>query len=186
MVASHKLSIIPTAKPIRPKVRRFHPARHQIIQTEVVNLLRAGFIREVKYLECLDNVVGVPKKGGKWRLCVDYIDLNEVCLKDSFPLPRIDQIVDASVGHEILSLLDTFSRYHQIPMHPLDAEKTTFITQHRLYCYIMMPFGLKNPRAVYQRLVIKIFRPLLGETMEVYIDDMIVKSKSSYNHTKHL
>ena len=186
MVASHKLSIIPTTKPIRPKVRRFHPTRHQIIQTKVVNLLRAGFIREVKYLECLANVVVVLKKGGKWRLCVDYTDLNEVCLKDSFPLPRIAQIVDASVRHEILSFLDTFSRYHQIPMHPLDAEKTTFITPHKLYCYIVMPFGLKNPRATYQRLVIKIFRLLLGETMEVYIDDMLVKSKISYNHTKHL
>ena len=112
-VASHKLNIIPVARTIRHKVRRFHPNLHKIIQTEVDNLLRAGFIREVKYLEWLANVVVVPKKWGKWRVCVDYTDLNEACPKDSFPLPRIDQIVDSPVGHEILSFLDAFSRYHQ-------------------------------------------------------------------------
>ena len=89
-LASHKLNIIATAKPVEQKIRRFHPDRHQIIQTEVDNLLSAGFIREVKYLEWLANVVVIPKKGGKWRVCVEFIDLNEACPKDSFPLPRID------------------------------------------------------------------------------------------------
>ena len=77
-------------------MKRLHPDRHQIIQMEVDNLLRAGFIREVKYPELLANMVVVPKKGGKWRVCVDYTNLNEVCLKNSFPLSRIDQIVDAT------------------------------------------------------------------------------------------
>ena len=85
------------------------------------NLLRAGFIREVKYSESLANVVVVPKKGGKWRVCVDYTDLNETCPKDSFPLPRIDQIIDASIRHGMPSSLDAFSGYHQIPMHPPDV-----------------------------------------------------------------
>ena len=136
-------------------MRRFHLDRHQIFQTEVDNLLKAGFIREIKYLEWLANVVVVPKKGGKWRVCIDYTNLNEACPKDSFPLPRIDQIVDVSTGHEIL--LDAFSGYHQIPMHPPEVEKTTFITLHRLYGYNVMPFGLKNVGATYQRLVTKIF-----------------------------
>ena len=83
---------------------------------------------------------GGSKEGGKWRVCVDYTNLNEACLKDCFPLPRIDQIVDVAAGHKILSFLDAFSRYHQILMHPLDIEKTTFITPHRLYCYDVMPF----------------------------------------------
>ena len=86
----------------------------------------------------------------------------------------------------MLSFLDTFSGYHQIPMHLPDAEKTTFITPHRLYYYNVMPFGLKNARATYQRLVTKVFRPLMGKTMEVYIDDMLVKSKEHPDHTKHL
>ena len=128
---------------------------------------------------------GRPKNGGKCRVCVDYTDLNEACLKDSFPLPRIDQIVDALAGHGILSFLDAFSGYHQIPMHPPDAEKTSFITPHGLYCY-SVPFGLKNAGATYQRLVTKIFRPLMSKTMEVYINDMLVKSKEHPNHTKHL
>ena len=156
-VASHKLNIIPTARLVKQKVRCFHLDRHQIIQTEVDNLFKAGFIREVKYPKWLANVVVVPKKGGKWRVCVDYINLNESCLKDSFPLQRIDQIVDVAVGHEILSFLDVFSGYHQIPMHPPKSKKTTFNTPHGLYCYNVMPFGLKNVGATYQRLVTKIF-----------------------------
>ena len=95
------------------------------------NLLRAGFIIEVKYPEWIANVVVVPKKGGKWRVCVYYTDLNEPCPKDSFPLPRIDHIVDASAVHGMLSFLDAFSDYHQIPMHPPDAKKTSFITPPR-------------------------------------------------------
>ena len=140
----------------------------------------------MKYPEWLANVVVVPKIGGKWRVCVDYTSLDEACLKDSFPLPRIDQIVDAVARHEILWFLDAFSKYHQIPMHPLDIKKTTFITPCRLYCYDVMPFGLKNAGATYQRLVTKIFRPLLGNIMEANIDDMLVKSKERLNHTKHL
>ena len=108
---------------------------------------------------------------------MDYTDLNDARPKDSFPLPCIDQIVDASAGHGMLSFLDAFSGYHQIPIHTLNTEKTSFILPHGLYCYNVMPFGLKNVGATYQRLVTKMFRPLLGSTMEVYIDDMLVKSK---------
>ena len=108
------------------------------------------------------------------------------CPKDNFPLPRIDQIVDASAGHGILSFLDAFSGYHQIPMYLPDAEKTSFITPHRLFCYNVMSFRLKNVGATYQRLVTKMFQLLLGKTMEVYIDDMLVKSKEHSDHTTHL
>ena len=131
-------------------------------------------------------MVLVLKKGGKWRVCVDYTDLNESCLKNSFPLPRIDQIVDASFEHGMLSFLDASSDYHQIVVYPLYAEKTTFITLHGLYCYNVMPFGLKNAGGTYQRMVTKIFRPLMGKTMEVYINDMLVKSKECLDHAKLL
>ena len=117
---------------------------------------------------------------------MDYIDLSKACPKDSFPLLRIDQIVDAATGHGILSFLDAFSGDHQIPMHPPDLEKAAFITPHGLYCYNVMPFGVKNVGATYQRLVTKIFRPLLGNTMEAYIDDTLVKSKECFDHAKHL
>ena len=85
---------------------------HLVIQTEVDNLLYNGFIIAVKYPEWPANVVVVPKKGNKWRICVDYMDLNDSCPKDSFPLPRIDQIVDASAMHDMLSFLDAFTGYH--------------------------------------------------------------------------
>ena len=98
IVASHELNIIRTTIPVRQKVRRFHPDRHQIIQMEVDNLLRASFIREVKYPEWLANVVVVPKKGGKWRVYVDYTDLNEACPKDSFPLSHKIKLLTQQPG----------------------------------------------------------------------------------------
>ena len=147
--ASHKLNVIPSVRLVRQKVRRFHLDSHQVIQADVDNLLKAGFIREIKYPEWLANVVVVLKKGGKWRVSVDYIDVNEACPKDNFPLPRIDQIGDASVGNEMLSFLDAFSRYHQIPMHLPNTEKIAFSASRGLFCYNVMPFGLKNVGATY-------------------------------------
>ena len=87
---SHRLNVVSSSRPIRQRVRRFHLDRHQVIQAKVDNLLKAGFIREIKFPKWLANVVVVPKKGGKWRVCVDYTDLNDACPKDNFPLPRID------------------------------------------------------------------------------------------------
>ncbi|KAL6334073.1 hypothetical protein AAG906_001834 [Vitis piasezkii] len=128
-IVSHRLNVLPTARPVRQRVRRFHPDRQKIIRDEIDKLL-GEFIREVEYPDWLANVVVVPKKEGKWRVCVDYTNLNNACPKDSFPLPRIDQIVDSTAGQGMLSFLDAFSGYHQIPMSPADEEKTTFITPH--------------------------------------------------------
>ncbi|RVW67472.1 hypothetical protein CK203_063051 [Vitis vinifera] len=97
-IISHKLNILPTARPVRQKVKRFHPNRQKIIRDEIDKLLEAGFIREVEYPDWLANVMVVPKKEGKWRVCVDYTNLNNACPKDSFLLPRIDQIVDSTTG----------------------------------------------------------------------------------------
>nr|CAN79539.1 hypothetical protein VITISV_011362 [Vitis vinifera] len=115
-----------------------------------------------------------------------YTNLNNACPKDSFPLPRIDQIVDSTTGQGMLSFLDAFSGYHQIPMSPADEEKTAFITPHGLYCYKVMSFGLKNAGATYQRLMTKIFKPQMGRTVEVYIDDIVVKIKTREEHVLHL
>lgn len=103
-----------------------------------------------------------------------------------FSLPKIDLIVDATSKHELLSFMDAFSGYHQIKMYPPDVEKTSFITERGLYCYKVMPFGLKNTGATYQRLVNKMFNAQIGKTMEVYIDDMLVKSLQAHNHIAHL
>ena len=99
----------------------------------------------------------VKKSNGKWRMCVDFTDLNKACPKDSFPLPRIDKPVDSTAGHKLLSFLDTFSRYNQILTDEDDQVKISFVTSQGLYCYKVMPFGLKNAGATYQRLMNRMF-----------------------------
>ena len=95
---------------------------------EVNKLLAAGFIREVYYPNWLANVVLVKKANGKWRMCVNFTNFNKACTKDNFPLPRIDQMVDSTTGHRLLTFMDAFSRYNQIKLAEEDQEKTTFIT----------------------------------------------------------
>uniref|UniRef100_A0A2N9GCW7 Uncharacterized protein n=1 Tax=Fagus sylvatica TaxID=28930 RepID=A0A2N9GCW7_FAGSY len=141
---------------------------------------------EVYYPEWLANVVMVKKSTGKWRMCVNFTDLNKVCLKDSYPLPRIDQLVDSTAGHKLLSFMDAFSGYNQIQMAEEDQEKTAFITSRGLFCYKAMPFGLKNAGATYQRLVNKMFHDQIGRNVEVYVDDMLVKSKKDDDHLADL
>nr|XP_009783873.1 PREDICTED: uncharacterized protein LOC104232382 [Nicotiana sylvestris] len=162
--------------------RKFNAA----INEEVDKLLGNGSVRESKYPQWISNVVMVKKKNGKWRMCVDFMDLNKAYPKDSFLLPHIDQLIDSIAGNELLSFLDTYSGYNQILMEKEDQEKTTFTTHQRTYCYKVMPFGLKNAGATYQRLVNKMFKNQLGKTIEVYIDDMLVKSKRKEDHIGHL
>ena len=117
---------------------------------------------------------------------MDFTNLSTACPKDSFPLPRIDQLVDSTAGHKLLTFIDVFSGYNQIKMAEEDQEKTAFITSQGLYFYKVMPFGLKNARATYQRLVNKMFSKQIGRNMEVYVDDMIVKSKEELAHLNDL
>ena len=128
----------------------------------------------------------MKKANGKWRMCVDFTDLNRACPKDSFPLPRINQLVDSTAGHKLLTFMDAFSGYNQINMAEEDQEKIAFITSQGLYCYKVMPFGLKNAGATYQRLVNKMFSKQIGRNMEVYVDDMLVKSKEELAHLDDL
>ena len=128
----------------------------------------------------------MKKANGKWRMCVDFTDLNRACSKDSFPLPRIDQLVDSIAGHKLLTFMDAFSGYNQIKMAEEDQEKTAFIISQGLYCYKVMPFGLKNAGATYQRLVNKMFSKQIGRNMEVYVDDMLVKSREELTHLDDL
>ena len=140
----------------------------------------------MEYPEWLANVALVKKANGKWRLCIDFTYINRACPKDGFPLPRIDLIVDATVGHELLSFMDAFFGYNHISMDPSNQEKTSFVTGQGTYCYQVMPFGLKNAGAIYQRLVNKMFQKKIGASMEVYIDDMLVKSVKAELHITHL
>ncbi|CAL2267229.1 unnamed protein product [Prunus armeniaca] len=172
-VISHKLSISPAHKPVRQKRRSYDAEWYDAMCTEVDKLKAIGFIREATYPVWLANSVMVRKAKGGWRMCQNYTHLNKACPKDSFPLPRIDQLVDAIAGHELLSFMDSYSGYNQIFMDPADSEHTAFIIDHKLYCYNVMPFGLKNAGATYQRLVNRIFAKHIGDIMEVYVDDML-------------
>ncbi|RDX97491.1 hypothetical protein CR513_19729, partial [Mucuna pruriens] len=168
------------------KKRKQGEEKRKAIKEETSKLLTVGFIREVRYPEWLANVVMVRKANGKWRMCTDYTDLNKVCPKDPYPLPSIDRLVDNVSGFEFLSFMDAYSRYNQIKMHPDDEEKTAFIIDDGAFCYKLMPFGLKNASATYQRLMDKIFKDVMGRDVEVYVDDMVAKSKGGEDHCEAL
>lgn len=119
-------------------------------------------------------------------MCVNFTDLKKACPKDSFSLPRIDTLVDSMAGHRTLSFLDTFSWYNQIKMYESDQEKMAFITYQGLYCYEVMPFGLKNVGATFQRLVNRILKNQIRRNIAVYIDDMLVKSLIAEKHLSNL
>jgi hypothetical protein len=160
-------------------LHRFDKEKHKIIGEEIHKLLEAGFIKEVHHPKWLANPILVKKKNGKWRMCVDYTSLNKACPKVPFPLPRIDQIVDSTAGCETLSFLDAYSGYHQIKMKESDQLVTSFITPSGMYCYVTMPFGLRNARATYQRCMQHVFGEHIGPTVEAYVDDIVVKTKKA-------
>jgi len=119
-------------------------------------------------------------------MCIDYTDLNKACPRDPYPLPNIDRLVDGAAGNKVLSFLDAYSGYNQIPMAASDMHKTAFITDDANYFYRVMPFGLKNGGATYQRLMDKVFSHLMGHCVGVYVDDMVVKSPSHRQHAEDL
>jgi hypothetical protein len=155
-------------------------------RNEVKRLLSAGVIREVKYPEWLANTVMVKKANGKWRMCIDFTDLNKACPKDEFPLPRIDSLVDAAASSELMSLLDCYSGYHQIWMKKEDEPKTSFITPSGTYCYLRMPEGLKNAGGSFSRMTSKVLHSQIGRNVLTYVDDIIVKSTKPENHITDL
>ena len=176
-IVSHCIPIDVTMKLIKQKLRRMKPDWTLKIKEEVEKQYNARFLRVVNYLEWLANVVLVPKKDRKVRMCVDFRDLNKASPKDDFPLPYIDILVDNTAGHALLSFMDGFSRYNQIKMASKDMEKTFFITPWGTYCYKVMRFGLKNVGATYQRAAFTLLQDLIHKEVEVYVDDMIMQSK---------
>ena len=147
-----------------------------------------SFIREVYYPGYLANIVMVKKASEKWRMCVDFTDLNKACPKDSYPPPppQVDMLVDSTAQHQLLSFMDAFSSYNQIQMHEADQEKTSFVTSQGLFCYKVMPFGLKKAGVTYQRLINKMFAQQIGRNVQVYVDDMLVKSRREEYHLEDL
>ena len=146
------------------------------LKEEVDKLLKAGFICPVKTAEWVSPIVVIPKKDGRWRICVDFKPLNAVTKKDPYPLPFIDQILDSVAGYERYSVCDGFSGYFQLKLAPEDQQKTTFITPWGCFCYRVLPYGLSNGAAFFQRRVNGILAPFIGSCVKDFIDDFCVYS----------
>jgi hypothetical protein len=170
------LNIDPSVKPRRQKIRKMSNDKVVAVKSEVQRLLDATVIREVMYPKWLANTVPINKKNGKWRMCIDFTDLNEATPKDNYPLPRMDQVIDSTASVAIMSLLDCFSGYHQCWMAKEDEEKTCFITPFGTFCFVRMPEGLKNIGPTFTRMAEEVFKLQIGKNIQAYVDDLIVKS----------
>jgi hypothetical protein len=171
---------------IEHALRKMSEEKVKTVEAEVQRLQDAKVIREVKYPVWLANTVLVKKKNGKWRMCVDFTDLNKACKKDDFPLERVDKIVDDAANSKMLSLLDMFSGYHQIRVRKEDEEKTSFITPFGTFCFMRMPEGLKNAGCTFSRMIAIVLHPQLRRNILAYVDDIVVKSVQRRDHISDL
>ncbi|GLJ28699.1 hypothetical protein SUGI_0565670 [Cryptomeria japonica] len=176
----HHLNVSPGAKPVKHKLRKIA----LLVKVELKKLLDVGFIILVAYYpQWVSNIGPVSKPDKSIRICTKCKDLNNLCPKDGFPLPNINIIVDLTTGHSMFSLMDGFSRYNQIKIAPEDQEKTTFTCPWGTFCWNVMPFGLKNACATYQRSMTTIFHDMMHTFIEDYVDDILAKS---YNREEHI
>ncbi|XP_073261648.1 uncharacterized protein [Populus alba] len=185
-IVVHKIPLEEGCKPVKQKLRRAHLDVWIKVKTELEKQWNAGFLEVVKYPQWVSNIVVVPKKEGKIRVCVDFRNLNKASPKDDFPLPHIDVLVDNVARSSTYSFMDGFSGYNQIKMALEDKAKTTFVTPWGTFCYKVMSFGLKNAGATYQRAMVTLFHDMMHKEIEVYVDDMIAKSKREDDHVKVL
>jgi hypothetical protein len=185
-VIEHHLAVCPQAHPVKQKTRKQAQEKQDFIVQEIEKLKKAKLICEVAHPTWIANPVVIPKANGSGRLCVNFTSLNKACPKDPYSLPRIDQIVDSTASCDLLCFLDAFSGYHQIKMAREDEEKTGFITPCSMYCYVCMPFGLKNAGATFQRLMRKALGAQMGRNAEAYVNDIVVKTRESHTFIEDL
>jgi hypothetical protein len=154
------------------------------VKKEIEKMLEARFIRPCRYAEWISSIVPVQKKDGRWWVCVDFRDLNRATPKDEYPIPVAETLINAAAGNKILSFMDGNASYNQIFMAPEDIHKTAFRVPGAmgLFEYMVLTFGLKNVGATYQRAMNYIYHDLIGKLVEIYIDDIVVKSTSIGGH----
>ncbi|GKA01912.1 reverse transcriptase domain-containing protein [Tanacetum coccineum] len=188
----HKIQFLDDKKPVVQKQRRLNPNMQEVVKKEIVKLLDIGIKYRITNSPWVSPIYCVPKKGGTtvitnendelvptrtvtgWRVCIDYRKLNEATAKDHFPLPFMDQMLERLARNKYFCFLDGFSRYFQIPINPMDQEKTTFTCPFGTYAYRRMPFGLCNAPTTLQRCMLAIFHNMIEESVEVFMDDFSV------------
>jgi hypothetical protein len=185
-VIEHRLQFSPNAKPKKQKLRKMVEEKVQAAKADVQRLLGVGFIKEQTYLEWLSNVVMVKKKNGKWWMCTYFTNLNKYCLKDDFPLPRINKIIDSAAASEMMALLDCFSGYHQIWLHIEDEENTSFIISFGTYSYRRMLEGLRNAGPTFCRMTKAALKDQVDRNVFSYVDDIVVVSKNNEKYLSDL
>jgi Reverse transcriptase (RNA-dependent DNA polymerase) len=185
-VAVHYLNIVPTFKPIKQTPRRMRIELEKNIIEEIKKLIDAGFIWEEETPKWVASIIPVKKKNGQIHICVDFRDLNKVCPKDDFPLPVTEIIIDHMSYYEVFSFINGYAGYNQIKMAPEDEKYTSFRTPIGIYYYKVMPFGLKNAGAAYQRAMTKIFNDLIHKIVECYVEDLLIKAMSYEEHIQYL
>ena len=178
-IAQHRIPILPGSKPVRQKERRMNPRLQMIVKAELEKLLQAGFIRPVEITDWVSPMVLVKKKNGQLRVCIDYRKLNKCTEKDHFPLPFVNTILEEVAGYELYTFMDGYSGYNQISIHPDDYHKTAFTTPWGTFIYVVMPFGLCNAPAAFQRAMTCAFSELLHNSMTVFIDDFSTQSSEA-------
>jgi hypothetical protein len=180
------LPIKPGFKPYKQPPRKIYKDEVLAkVKKEVERLIEANFIRPCRYAEWISNIVPVYKKNGKMRVCMEFRDLNRAMPMDGYPIPVADLLVDPAAGHKVISFMDGNAGYNQIFMAIEDILKTTFRCPGHIGLFecIVMTFGLKNAGATYQRAMNYIFHELIGKIVEIYIDDVVIKS---LDHESHL
>ena len=178
-MVEHRIPLIPGARPIRQNERRMNPQLQLLVKAELERLLKARFIKPVEITYWVSPMVLVKKKNGKLRVCVDYRKLNACTQKDHFPLPFITLLLEEVGGHVRYTFMDGYAGYNQIFIALQDIHKTAFTILWGTFVWVVMPFGLCNASATYQRLVMCIFPDLLYKSMTVFVDDFSIQSSAS-------
>jgi hypothetical protein len=187
-LVEHRLLIKEGFLPFQQAPRRMASDIIFKIKEKIERLIRAGFIRPARYVQWLSNIVHVIKKNGKLRICIDFRNLNMATPKDEYPMPVADLLVDGASGYKVLSLMDGHSSYNQIFIAKNDVHKIAFRCPGSIgtFEWVVMPFSLKNTGATYQRVMNSIFHDMIGKYMEVYIDDVVIKSQDFDEHLRNL
>ena len=174
-IYDHHIPLLPNAIPVNSRPYRYSPFHKTEIEKQVQELLDAGLIVH-SMSPFASPVLLVRKKDGTWRFCVDYRKLNSLTIKDRFPMPIIDEILDELAGTQYFTTLDMSAGYHQVRMRPEDEFKTAFKTHHGHYQFKVMPFGLCNAPATFLYLMNLILQPYLRKFVMVFLDDILIYS----------